>query len=247
MRCTVLVAAVSEHNWAVPCNWLYHGFVFGFVRPRSRYQCQGFPNMPFVKCLSGFAKVPYQVPPWSLPNAPRMPQNKCFPGCAERPCQGQPLFPENENVPVTRAEGTFECKARLKNADNGSCHSVSCSSLVLTISGEQYALWCSLVFDRDFPRSNRVAPSKQAESVDRDLICHPLRPAVDPILTPNHPCGCFACSLDNFCGDLFFKFAREMAGILVNFQWSPFPRKQSTKNLNNWGKKLSAKFGANWT
>ena len=26
--------------------------------------------MPFVKCLSGFAEVPYQVPPWSLPVAP---------------------------------------------------------------------------------------------------------------------------------------------------------------------------------
>ena len=28
--------------------------------------------MPFVKCLSGFAEVPYQVSPWSLPDAPRM-------------------------------------------------------------------------------------------------------------------------------------------------------------------------------
>ena len=37
---------------------------------------QGFPNMPFVKCLSGFAEVSYQVPPWSLPDAPRMPRNK---------------------------------------------------------------------------------------------------------------------------------------------------------------------------
>ena len=33
--------------------------------------CQGFPNLPFVKFLSGFAEVPYQVPPWSLPDAPK--------------------------------------------------------------------------------------------------------------------------------------------------------------------------------
>ena len=32
--------------------------------------------MPFVKCLSGFSEVPYQVPPWSLPDAPRIPTNK---------------------------------------------------------------------------------------------------------------------------------------------------------------------------
>ena len=32
--------------------------------------------MPFVKCLSGLAEVPYQVPPWSLPDAPRTPKNK---------------------------------------------------------------------------------------------------------------------------------------------------------------------------
>ena len=37
---------------------------------------QGFPNMPFVKCLSGLAEVLYQVPPWSLPDAPRMPKIK---------------------------------------------------------------------------------------------------------------------------------------------------------------------------
>ena len=71
--------------------------------------------MPFVKCLLGFAEVPYQVPPWSLPVAPRMPKNKpkeaylvpapkarlypkvliakCLPGGAEGPYQGQPLSP----------------------------------------------------------------------------------------------------------------------------------------------------------
>ena len=71
--------------------------------------------MPFVECLSGFAEVPYQVPPWSLPVAPRMPKNKpkeaylvpapkarlypkvliakCLPGGAEGPYQGQPLSP----------------------------------------------------------------------------------------------------------------------------------------------------------
>ena len=71
--------------------------------------------MPFVKSLSGFAEVPYQVPPWSLPVAPRMPQNKprevylvpdtkprlypkvliakCLPAGAEGPYQGQPLSP----------------------------------------------------------------------------------------------------------------------------------------------------------
>ena len=76
---------------------------------------QGFPNMPFVKCFSGFVEVPYQVPPWSLPVAPRMPKNKpkeahlvpapkarlypkvliakCLPWGAEGPCQGQPLSP----------------------------------------------------------------------------------------------------------------------------------------------------------
>ena len=71
--------------------------------------------MPFVKCLSGFAEVPYQVPPWSLPVAKRMAKNKpkeaylvpapkarlypkvlivkCLPGGAEGPYQGQPLSP----------------------------------------------------------------------------------------------------------------------------------------------------------
>ena len=71
--------------------------------------------MPFAKCLSGFAEVPYQVPPWSLPVAPRMPKNKpkeaylvpapkarlypkvliakCLQGGAEGPYQGQPLSP----------------------------------------------------------------------------------------------------------------------------------------------------------
>ena len=37
---------------------------------------QGFPNMSFMKCLLGFAEVPYQVPFWSLPDAPRMPKHK---------------------------------------------------------------------------------------------------------------------------------------------------------------------------
>ena len=78
---------------------------------------QGFPNMPFVKCLAGFEEVPYQVPPWYLPNASRMPKNKskeayllpapkarlyrkvlmekCLPGCADGPCQDSPFSPEN--------------------------------------------------------------------------------------------------------------------------------------------------------
>ena len=97
--------------------------------------------MPFVKCLSGFAEVPYQVPPWSLPVAPRMPKNKpkeeylvpapkarlypkvliakCLLGGAEGPYQGQPLCLRKcfKNVLGTRLEGTFECKARLENAD----------------------------------------------------------------------------------------------------------------------------------
>ena len=69
---------------------------------------------PFPSSNSGFAEVPYQVPPWSLPDALRMPKNKskeaclvpapkarlyrkvlvakCFPGCAEGPCLGQPHF-----------------------------------------------------------------------------------------------------------------------------------------------------------
>ena len=105
-------------------------------------ESQGFPNMPFVKCLPGFAEVPYQVPPWSLPVAPRMPKNrpkeaylvpaakarlypkvliaKCLPGGAEGPYQGQPLSPRKcfKNVLSTRLEGTFGCKARLENAEN---------------------------------------------------------------------------------------------------------------------------------
>ena len=46
---------------------------------------------------------------------------KCPPGCAEGPCQGQPRFPRKcfKNVLGTRLEGTFECKARLENADSG--------------------------------------------------------------------------------------------------------------------------------
>ena len=97
--------------------------------------------MPFVKCLSGFAEVPYQVPLWSLPVAPKMPKNKpkeaylvpapkarlyprvligkCLRVGAEGPYQGPPLSPRKslKNVPGTRLEGTFECKARLENAD----------------------------------------------------------------------------------------------------------------------------------
>ena len=46
------------------------------IADRNMFLIQGFPNMPFVKCLSGLAEVPYQVPPWSLPVAPRMPKNK---------------------------------------------------------------------------------------------------------------------------------------------------------------------------
>ena len=111
--------------------------------------------MPFVKCLAGFAEVPYlaevpyQVPPWSLPDAPRMPKNKskeacrvpppkarlyrkvliekCLPGCAEGPYQGPPLFPRKcfKNVLGTRLEGTFECKACLENAEGGGGNSDS--------------------------------------------------------------------------------------------------------------------------
>ena len=68
-------------------------------------------HMPFVKCLLGFAEVPYQVPPWSLHVAKNKPKEaylvralkarlypkvliaKCLPGGAEGPCQGQPLSP----------------------------------------------------------------------------------------------------------------------------------------------------------
>ena len=98
--------------------------------------------MPFVKCLSGFAELWYQVPPWygtSCPkNAPQKKSKeaclvpapkarlyrkvlvaKCLPGCAEGPCQGQPLSPRKcfNTLLGTRLEGTFECKARLENAE----------------------------------------------------------------------------------------------------------------------------------
>ena len=33
---------------------------------KSRLSLSGFPNMPFVKCPSGFAEVPYHAPPFSL-------------------------------------------------------------------------------------------------------------------------------------------------------------------------------------
>ena len=46
------------------------------MKARKNIIIQGFPSLPFVKCLSGFAEVPYQVPPWSLLDAPRMPKNK---------------------------------------------------------------------------------------------------------------------------------------------------------------------------
>ena len=92
-------------------------------RPNPAMLASGASNMPFVKCLSGFAEVPYQVPPWSLPDAPRMPKNKskeaylvpapkarlyhkvlvaqCLPGSAEGPYQGQPLSGRKsfKNVP----------------------------------------------------------------------------------------------------------------------------------------------------
>ena len=111
------------------------------VGRRNTQMSQGFPNMPFMKCLSGFAEVPYQVPPWSLPVAARMPKNKpkeaylvpaskarlypkvliakCLLRGAEGPYQGQPLSPRKcfKNVLGTRLEGTFECKARLENAE----------------------------------------------------------------------------------------------------------------------------------
>ena len=105
--------------------------------------CSGFPNMPFVKCLSGVAEVPCQVPPLSLPppNAPRMPKNiskKNVPGaspegtlvlqgsCCEvlpSACRGtvagRAPFPSKwfENVLGTRCEGTFEWRARLQNTE----------------------------------------------------------------------------------------------------------------------------------
>ena len=100
---------------------LYADILTLVIRKFGKCKCnflvinQGFPNMPFVKCLSGFAEVPYQVPPWPLPDASRMPKNKskeaylvpvpkacryckvlvvkCFAGCAEGPCQGQPHLP----------------------------------------------------------------------------------------------------------------------------------------------------------
>ena len=37
---------------------------------------QGFPNMPFVKCLSGFAEAPYQAPPSSPPWFPKSAKEK---------------------------------------------------------------------------------------------------------------------------------------------------------------------------
>ena len=94
--------------------------------------------MPFVKCLAGFAEVPYQVPPWSLPVAPRMPKNKpkeaylvpapkarlypkvlivkCLPGGAEGPYQGPPLSPRKsfKNVLGTRLEGMLLTKLPLE-------------------------------------------------------------------------------------------------------------------------------------
>ena len=45
------------------------------------------------------------------------------------------------------------------------------------------------------------------------------------ILPKCWPIFCFACSLENFCGfffQIFLGIWREMAGILVNFQWSPW-------------------------
>ena len=140
-------SSASEGKRALPrktCKWQ------GWKQPglgtpnqslEHTHNHQGFPNMPFVKCLSGFAEVPYQVPPWSLPVAPRMPKikpkeaylvqapkarfypkvliAKCLPGRAEGPYQGQPLSHRKcfKNVLGTRLEGTFVCKARLENAE----------------------------------------------------------------------------------------------------------------------------------
>ena len=80
---------------------------------------QGFPNMPFVKCLSGLAEVPYQVPPTFVSQGSycEVPPKVCrgtIPGTA-------PLPPKNALktylVPGWM-EGTFECKARLENAEH---------------------------------------------------------------------------------------------------------------------------------
>ena len=130
---------VLNKKLPIPLPILYYVELIREALANTLYQ--GFPNMPFVKCLSGFAEVPYQVPPWSLPDAPRMPKNKskeaylvpapkarlyrkvlvakCLPGGAEGPHQGQSLSPRKsfKNVLGTRLEGTFECKARLENAD----------------------------------------------------------------------------------------------------------------------------------
>ena len=121
------------------------------------------PSMPFVKCLSGLAEVPYQVPPWSFPDAPRMPKNKskeahlllapkarlyrkflvakCFPGCAEGPCQRDSPFPPRKCFKnwylVPGWKGTFERKARLENAE----------FLLLFFSGFR-AFWLALYIAR---------------------------------------------------------------------------------------------------
>ena len=102
-----------------------------------------------MKCLSGFAEVPYQVPPWSLPDAPRMPKNKskeaslvpalkarlyrqvlvakCLPGGAEGPYQAISP-PKMLYILGTRLEGTFGTfgKCRLNSAWR-----ISCANLIV--------------------------------------------------------------------------------------------------------------------
>ena len=71
-------------------------------------------------------------------------------------------------------------------------------------------------------------------------------------ILPRGPQDCHcACSPETFC-ESFFVFAREFCiekrrGFLVNFFWSPFPTKGSTKTpriiLGKFGAKSGAKFG----
>ena len=107
---------------------------------------QGFPKMPFVKCLSGFghrtrchsgpSPMPQECPQKKSKEACLVPAPKArlyrkvlvakyLPGGAEGPYQGQLLSPRKclKNVLGTRFQGTFGCKARLENAERGNSHS----------------------------------------------------------------------------------------------------------------------------
>ena len=112
-----------------------HRFCCNVFQERKSSLNSGFSKHAFREVPFGFRRgrgtvLPQECPKispkkrtWYQPRRhvlyPKVLIAKCLPGGAEGPYQGQPLSPRKsfKNVLGTRLEGTFECKARLENAD----------------------------------------------------------------------------------------------------------------------------------